>query len=422
VRTRIVFHSPYQEADAVFEAPEPGGQQRYKLAVHTQGNRLTLLKIAENDTWHCQITFPGDAWAALGLGSQEALPYTISARATGGKPLEVGGFADVFVSIPVGAPTITEVLPLVRGAKVTKITDNDTSVSNYRIVELELELTQAEIALIKQHEHRGSFSFAPVEAPLKSEKLPKPERIPNVSTSAGAVDSQLPEKPATKRLASFSPTLNPSPGVYELGSFLAEPRHVALAEIAFVDERYSTAHTISQLGFYLASPDGAVNVGDVVTWSIENVTEGEGAWLIRMKGGAGVPKFEAAARLGGKGKSFADILGWYVQPENPERGADTTLDPATTKWVHVRPERSYFVSPSDWSAGEWHSLKLFEAQDDTGKVLGHIRLKLLVRPLLPEAKYPWKEAPYFRNGDWTKNKELMSVIGEPSEKVGTPQK
>lgn len=76
MQTHIVFHSSYQEADAVFEAPEIGGQQRYKLAVQTQGNRLTLLKIAENDAWHCQITFPGDAWAALGLGSQEALPYT----------------------------------------------------------------------------------------------------------------------------------------------------------------------------------------------------------------------------------------------------------------------------------------------------------------------------------------------------------
>ncbi len=228
---------------------------------------------------------------------------------------------------------------------------------------------------------------------------------------------QLPKKPTTKRLASFSPTLNPSPGEYVLSSFLAEPRHVALAEFAFVDERYSTAHTISQLGFYLASPDGAVNVGDVVTWSIENVTEGEGAWLFRIKGGAGIPKFEAVARLGGKGKSFADIPRVRGRIDNPEYGPDTTLDPATTKWVHVRPERSYSVSPSDWSAEEWHSLKLFEAQDDNGKVLGHIRLKLLVRSMLPDAKYPWKETPYFRNGDWEKNKELMSVIGEPSGKV-----
>jgi predicted Ser/Thr protein kinase len=235
-----------------------------------------------------------------------------------------------------------------------------------------------------------------------------PQPIPVIEEGA-----KLPPQPTTKRLASFSPTENPSPGEYVLGSFLAEPRHVALAEFAFVDERYSTAYTISRLGFYLASPDGAANVGAVVTWTVENVTEGEGAWLFRIKGGAGVPKFEASARLGGKGKSFSDIPRVKGRPDNPERGGDTTLDPATTKWVHVRPERSYFVSPSDWSAEEWHSLKLFEAKDDTGKVLGHIRLRLLVRAMLPDAKYPWKETPYFRNGDWTKDKELMSVIGEP---------
>jgi hypothetical protein len=270
---------------------------------------------------------------------------------------------------------------------------------------------------MSEAEHRRSLIFAPVDAPLETQKRTKPESIPNVPAINEAVHSQLPEKPDAKRLASFSPTLNPSPGDYVLSSFLAEPRHVALAEFAFVDERYSTASTISRLGFYLASPDGAVNVGDSVTWSIENVTEGEGAWLFRMKGGAGVPKFEAVARLGGKGKSFSDIPRVKGRPDNPEYGGDTTLDPATTKWVHVRPERSYFVSPSDWSAGEWHSLKLFEAQDNTGKVLGHIRLKLLVRPMLPDAKYPWKETPYFRNGDWTKDKELMTVIGETSEKA-----
>ena len=342
-------------------------------------------------------------------------PYTISGRTTVGKPLEVGGFADVIVKFHGAGPSQSEVLPIVRGAKVTKITDNDPSISNDCLVEL--ELTQAEVDLTKLHAYRHSFYFARVDAPLELEKLPKPGSIINVPAINEAVHSQLPGKPDAKRLASFSPTLNPSPGEYVLNSFLAEPRHVALAEIAFVDERYSTAYTISQLGFYFASPDGAVNQGDVVTWSIGNVTDGEGAWLFRIKRGAGIPKFEAVARIGGKGKSFADIPRVKGRIDNPERGADTTLDPATTKWVHVRPERSYFVSPSDWSAGEWHSLKLFEAQDDNGKVLGHIRLKLLVRPMLPEAKYPWKETPYFRNGDWEKDKELMSVIGEPSEKV-----
>ena len=230
-------------------------------------------------------------------------PYSISGRTTAGKPLEVGGFADVIVTNPGGGPRHSAVLPIVRGAKVIKITDNDPSISNDRLVEL--ELTQAEIDLTKLHAYRHSFYFARVGAPHESEKSPKPGSIPNVPAINEAVHSQSPEKPDAKRLASFSPTLNPGPGDYVLRSFLAEPRHVALAEFAFVDERYSTEYTISRLGFYLASPDGAANVGDVVTWTIENVTEGEGAWLFRIKGGAGVPKFEAVARMGGKGKSFS---------------------------------------------------------------------------------------------------------------------
>ena len=90
-------------------------------------------------------------------------PYTISARATGGQLQEVGGFADIFVSIHGSDPNDTEVRPLVRGAKITKITDNDPTISNYRLVDL--ELTQAEVDLIKSHAFRHSFSFAPVDSP-----------------------------------------------------------------------------------------------------------------------------------------------------------------------------------------------------------------------------------------------------------------
>jgi hypothetical protein len=100
-----------------------------------------------------------------------AFPYTISGRTTGGTPLEVGGFADVIVSIHGADPSNTEMLPIVRGVKVTKITDNDSSISNYRLVDLELELTRDEVDLIKQHEHRHSFSFAPVDVPPNAIKL-----------------------------------------------------------------------------------------------------------------------------------------------------------------------------------------------------------------------------------------------------------
>jgi hypothetical protein len=72
VNAIILFNSAHQEAEAVFEAPELDGPQKHKLAVHTQGNRLTLLKMEENDAWQCQITFPGDPWAALGLDAAAA--------------------------------------------------------------------------------------------------------------------------------------------------------------------------------------------------------------------------------------------------------------------------------------------------------------------------------------------------------------
>ena len=145
-----------------------------------------------------------------------------------------------------------------------------------------------------------------------------------------------------------------------------------------------------------------------MTWSIENVTEGEGAWIVRIKGESGVPIFERVARIGGQGQGFADIIS---RPDNPDRGADTSLDPATTKWAWVRPERSHWVGPGEWNVGEWNSLTLFEARDETGKRLGHIRLKLLVRPMLPGAKVPWT-GTLLRSGDWEKDPELRATIGD----------
>ena len=132
------------------------------------------------------------------IRSGPVFPYTISGRTTLGKSLEVGGFADVIVTIHGGGPRHSEVLPIVRGAKVTKIADNDSSISNDRLVDLELELTQAEVDLTKLHAYRHSFYFARVDAPLEMEKLPKPGSIPNVPAVNEAVHSQLPGKPASK--------------------------------------------------------------------------------------------------------------------------------------------------------------------------------------------------------------------------------
>ncbi len=219
---------------------------------------------------------------------------------------------------------------------------------------------------------------------------------------------------ATQPLALFTPVIDPSlgDGSYRLVSTLVKPRQVVFAEVALVDDRYSTAHTISQLGFYLGSADGTTNASARVTWSVEKVTEGEGAWIVRVGGEGGGSKFERIARLGSRNKGFVDILVTPAQPENPDRGAETSLDDATTTWVAVRPERSHWVGPGEWNVGEWNSLTLFEARDDKGKVQRRLLLKLLLRPMLADANVPWN-GTLLRNGDWETDLELRALIGGP---------
>jgi hypothetical protein len=94
------------------------------------------------------------------------IPYSILAGTTGyGKPPAVGALADIFVNIHDTEPTGPEVRPLARGAKVAKVIDPNPSTTNGREVQLELQLTQAEIDLIKEHEHRHSFTFHPADPP-----------------------------------------------------------------------------------------------------------------------------------------------------------------------------------------------------------------------------------------------------------------
>ena len=128
-----------------------------------------VISVVWRGTPQALVPAPIEKAAALNR-TGPVFPYTISGRTTGGKPLEVGGFADVIVTIHGADPSNPEVRPIVRGAKVTKITDNDSSISNYRLVDLELELTQAEVDLIKLHAYRRSFSFAPVDPPQEGER------------------------------------------------------------------------------------------------------------------------------------------------------------------------------------------------------------------------------------------------------------
>jgi tRNA A-37 threonylcarbamoyl transferase component Bud32 len=87
--------------------------------------------------------------------------YTVSASTTYGKPPVVGGYVDIFTRIPShNKPSESEERPLVRDARVISATDPDPATTNNRKVTMELELTQAEIDRIKEHEHRG-FTFMP---------------------------------------------------------------------------------------------------------------------------------------------------------------------------------------------------------------------------------------------------------------------
>jgi len=221
----------------------------------------------------------------------------------------------------------------------------------------------------------------------------------SASVSPGRIDEPL---------AFFSSVTNLGNLNYRLLSTLTKPRYVALAEVAFVDQRYSVAHTISQLGFYLASADGITNQSCLVTWSIEKATEGEDEWSVRIKGESGGPKFDRVARFVGK-KPFQQL---YSTPDNPDRGPHLNLDAATTRWAATYPERASWIGPGGWSEGEWNSITLFEARDDKGQLLGRLRLNLLVRPMLSDAKVPWA-GTLLRNGDWREDQDLRVMISDP---------
>ena len=108
---------------------------------------------------------PPDYDAESRIKSGPTSRYTISASTTGhGRPPEIGGFADIFTNIHEPDPTDPEVRPLVRIGAVTNTKDPKPETTNNRKVEIELELSQAEIDRIQLHEHRQSFTFRPVDA------------------------------------------------------------------------------------------------------------------------------------------------------------------------------------------------------------------------------------------------------------------
>ena len=90
--------------------------------------------------------------------------YSIEANTTGyGHAPQVGSRIDLLVNIHVPDPTDPEVRPVVRNALVTATHDSGQDVTVSRDVTIELQLTDAEIQLIKSYEPLHAFTFRPVD-------------------------------------------------------------------------------------------------------------------------------------------------------------------------------------------------------------------------------------------------------------------
>src|SRR4030095_11057595 len=159
-----------------------------------------------------------------------------------------------------------------------------------------------------------------------------------------------------------------------------------------------------QLGFYLVSPDRSNTVAAPWEWSLEKVTEGQGAWKIHLKGER---ELHSIVRLAGH-KPF---LTSSASQNDPEQGPLLNLDPSATTWKWVRPKQSHWVGPGEWSKREWNTLPLFEARDEQNQVVGRLDLKLLACPLLPEANANWA-SPLFSCGDWENDGHVKELVWE----------
>ena len=224
-------------------------------------------------------------------------------------------------------------------------------------------------------------------------------------------------RPLEEPTALFAPVSDPSLGdsSFRLISTLTKPRHVALGVFQFIDERHSVAIRIPQLGFYLASPEKSDALSARLTWALERITEGQGAWSVRLNGEKDSHHFTQLIRLAGDKPFFTS----YAVASDPSHGPLLSLDPATTTWNAVRPERSFWVGPGEWSKREWNTLTLFEARDAQKRIVGRLQIKLLVCPLPPDANTDWS-APLFRLGDWEQDENLKPLIGALPETSTAP--
>ena len=237
----------------------------------------------------------------------------------------------------------------------------------------------------------------------------------NANESASVTGAQ---KAAPSPAVMFSPYSGRIEGlpVYALTNTLIKPRHVVLAEFQIVDERHFVSFAVSQLSYYFVSAqDAATNVSAALSWRVENVEAGEGAWRVVFDGevlGDRIAQIHRKILVAGD-KPFMRLP--VLVPgsrDNPDYGPEIGLDPKTVTWTPAQSQRAFMTGTGDWRERDynWHSLPLFEATDKQGRIVAKMRLQLLVCPLQTEAQLPGT-TPILRNGSWRDDKELKSLLG-----------
>jgi tRNA A-37 threonylcarbamoyl transferase component Bud32 len=258
----------------------------------------------------------------------------------------------------------------------------------------------------------------PAKANVEAATRADQEAILNHTNANESASVTLAQKVAPSPVAMFSPYSGRIEGlpVYALTNALIKPRHVVLAEFQIVDERHSVSFTVSQLSYYFISAQDTVSdVSAALSWRVENVEEGEGAWRVVFDGevlGDRTGQIHRKILVAGDKPFMRPPVLVPGLRDNPDHGPEIGLDPKTVTWTPAQSQRAFMTGTGDWRERDynWHSLSLFEATDKQGRIVATMRLQLLVCPLQTDAQQPGTSRS-LRNGRWRDDKELKSLLG-----------
>ncbi len=175
----------------------------------------------------------------------------------------------------------------------------------------------------------------------------------------------------------------PDGKAYQLSWSFSKPSQALLGVVQFIDEQHSVSIEMSKLGFFFAAPRDVAHANAQLTWRLSDVTEGEGAWNLRMQGAIGDKAvFDRNLVLAGD-KPFLRL---YETPDRADHGPELGLDPKKISWDAVSPERSPFLIDAGDPAepkSNWNKLTLFEARDGEKRIVATIQVKFIAVPLDP---------------------------------------